>query len=1206
MYWWGRSKCLFLLMIINYDIAQYKKTLLLYVLCLILFSACSTPNKDKVDRLNNISYAYHYRNLDSTIYYAKRALSIADKYDAGKAEAYNNLAFVSIARMDYPKVYILLDSIENITDNQVELLIADIQYMRLCQRQSKNKDFYDYRERAIRRQRRIEEEHENLSEHQRLRMIYAQSEYNIVTSIYFYYVGLKMPSIKALEAINPNGELEEDTAQLLNYWYNVGAGGIITKGTQEEIDQTEFDYLMRCYLSACQYKYPYWEAQALQGLSEHLQLPNIRNRLINANLPAMKYVNKDNMPDSLLAGNLAQRSLDVFSKYGDVYQIAGAHRTLAECYWAIKDYSSALICLQNALGRNTVINRAPDLVASIREQLCLVYSAVNQKPNSDYNRNIYLDLQEKTRQDRQLEARAGQLDKSSNQLNIMIVAVIIMIVIVVILLFAFDRMRRISDNKYSLDSFLEPLKEWERVNHGFLKKSKERYEEVNENIQMASIHIQNNKKRNLEQRAKITIVNSIIPFIDRMINEIHCLITKKENEIIRRERYNYIIELTDKINEYNATLTQWIQMRQGELSLHIESFALQSLFDIVNKGKMGFQLKGVKLIVNPTDDIVKADKALTLFMINTIADNARKFTPEGGIVSVSTVSTDNYVEISISDTGKGMSQKQQAHIFDYKQIIDKKEYVSGYHGFSDTQTSHGFGLMNCKGIIDKYRKISHIFDVCCIAVESTPYKGSRFSFRLPKGIIRTFVLLSLMIINLSIEARPNDIKNIKLTDNKKYETNSLSALDYAANFADSAYFSNINGTYRQTLVFADSCRYYLNQYYLQQNNAGKNLMVLYYDGVETPAEIKWFHDKLPTNYNVILDIRNESAVAALALHKWSLYKYNNKVYTQLFRESSADNTLTDYVRAMQKSENSKTVAVILLILLLLMVFPAYYFLYYRHRLYYRFCIDRIHLINSILLSDEKPETRLKKIENVWKSKKVTLNTKIPILETVVMQIERALRERILSQKIQQENIELAEDEWHRTEFENYNYYICNSVLDNCLSTLKHETMYYPPRIRHLIDGTDNNLQSIQELVSYYKDLYTILSAQAMRQINSIKQKCQLVNLPSICSMPILGDADMVKYLFEILRKESGEKKLITNVSEKGSRYVIIKVSMPNLNITDEQRRLLFTPSTINIQYMLCRQIIRDIGEATNARGCGILATRGDANGSFIEVTLAHG
>ena len=58
------------------------------------------------------------------------------------------------------------------------------------------------------------------------------------------------------------------------------------------------------------------------------------------NMPAMKYVNVDNMPDSL-AGNLAQRALNLFVKYGDTYQIAGAYRTLSESYWAIKDYNSA-------------------------------------------------------------------------------------------------------------------------------------------------------------------------------------------------------------------------------------------------------------------------------------------------------------------------------------------------------------------------------------------------------------------------------------------------------------------------------------------------------------------------------------------------------------------------------------------------------------------------------------------------------------------------------------------------------------------------------------------------------------------------------------------------------------------------------------------------------------------------------------------------
>ena len=45
----------------------------------------------------------------------------------------------------------------------------------------------------------------------------------------------------------------------------------------------------------------------------------------------------------------------------------------------------------------------------------------------------------------------------------------------------------------------------------------------------------------------------------------------------------------------------------------------------------------------------------------------------------------------------------------------------------------------------------------------------------------------------------------------------------------------------------------------------------------------------------------------LALHKWELYESNNKVYTQLFRERSADNSLDDYVRTMQVSENSKAV-----------------------------------------------------------------------------------------------------------------------------------------------------------------------------------------------------------------------------------------------------------------------------------------------------------
>lgn len=70
--------------------------------------------------MNELSYDYHYRNLDSTRVYAERALRKADSYDAGRAEALNNLAFVSMARMDYDRVTTLIGQLNHVTDNQVE------------------------------------------------------------------------------------------------------------------------------------------------------------------------------------------------------------------------------------------------------------------------------------------------------------------------------------------------------------------------------------------------------------------------------------------------------------------------------------------------------------------------------------------------------------------------------------------------------------------------------------------------------------------------------------------------------------------------------------------------------------------------------------------------------------------------------------------------------------------------------------------------------------------------------------------------------------------------------------------------------------------------------------------------------------------------------------------------------------------------------
>lgn len=1166
----------------------------LAAICLLLFfSACDTPHRQQVDDYNDKAYAAHYRNLDSVKIYAKQALALSNGYNTGKAEALNNLAFVYLMQMHFDKAYATLNEVMGSTDDQVELLVADIQMMRLCQRESNNKEYYDYNEEANKRFLRINEDKRLLTDRQRRRMVYARSEYAIVSSTYYYYVGLEQPSVRALSAINPDGEIQTDMPQLLAYLYNVGAGGIFTKGKQEEINQKEFDYLIRCYMLAIHHNYPYWEANSLQALSEHLVNDKSREALIRDNLPSFKYLKVGNLPDSLIAGNLAERSLSIFQKYGDVYQTAGSYRTLASCYWQIKDYRSALICLQNALKQNPAINQAPDLVASIREQLSVVYSAIDNKQASDYNRNIYLDLQEQTRQDRYYEARADQLDSTSQQLNIMIIAIGLIIIVILSLLIIFHYLRRRADNQSELNKLLLPLEEWKHHNIAYMAQLDDEYTEVSEQLTISNIHLIDNKRRYLEQRAKVSLVNSIMPLINRMLHEINKLKRGGESEAVRSERYTYIRELTDMINNLNSTLTEWIQLRQGRLSLHIESFPVQQVFDIVKKGRMAFQLKGVQLKVEDTAAIVKADRILTLFMVNTLADNARKFTPAGGKVCIKAVEEADYVELSVEDTGCGINEETQQHLFDRKPIHDQKD-----------STSHGFGLMNCNGIINKYRKISQIFTVCQIGVKSEENKGSRFFFRLPKGVSRVLLFLLIAFSSLcTAQARPQR-NNDKATAIARKDYMTLAGI-----YADSAYFSNINGQYEQTLRFADTCRYYINQQYHKLYPHGKLFMQRIGSLSNVAAEIKWFHADVPVDYRVILDIRNESAVAALALHEWDLYKYNNNVYTHLFKERSADSSLGEYCRMMMKSETNKNVAIALLVLLLLSILPVYYVMYYRHRLTFQFCIEQIKHINAVLLSDVSVEKKLKEVNRVN-------SDRLPErLRNIVQQIREAL---VASQEASQKSkadIEALEDEVHCVEYENERLHISNSILDNCLSTLKHETMYYPSRIRQLVEtDTDSQLEAIDELAVYYKELYSLLSQQAMHQVRAIKLMAKSVDIATLVPEnkfkqplapipPVAGDPVMIAYLFDILYSENQSQPLRITAEEHQKQYVILHVLLSSMHLSAEECRELFSPQAQGMMFFSCRQIVRDNGEATNRRGCGIIA-KPTEEGTEIQITLA--
>jgi len=1110
----------------------------------------------ETDKYNDAAYRYHYVSLDTTVMYANLALKSSDGYQDGEMEALNNLAFVDIIKMDYAQAEKRLEEILSSTDNQFERLVANVQMMRLCQRESRNKEFYDYYWQADKNLKRIEEDINGLTQRQQKRYTYAKTELAIILSAYLYYIGQIEGSVNALSQIDENGEIQKDTAQLLNYYYNVGSGSFLSGSSKESIAQKEFDYLIKCYMLSSSTRSIFWGANALQAMSEHIQDENYRQMLINSNIPFVKYLNIDEVEDSLLAGNLAQRSLGLFERYGDKYQIAGALRTLSDCYFEIKGYDEAILCLQEALEKDTAINQAPALTSSIREKLSINYSAINDKLNSDYNRNIYLDLQENTRQNRELEARAEQLDKTSLQQNLMIVGVCLAIVLIIILLVVFTRMRRRNEQKNSVDSLLVPLERWKKQEMEITDEIAEKHEEIVEEQHTAELLLERNLHENLEQRAKMALVNSITPFIDRMLAEIKNLTTREESDDVVQGRYTYILELTDKINEYNDVLTNWIQLRKGELSLKIESFCLQDIFDIVKKGRLSFQMKGVELSAENTDAVVKADRTLTLFMINTIADNARKATREGGQVSVYAVETPDYVEVNVSDTGVGMDEEELKNVFNHQPS-------------SLNQSQHGFGLMNCKGIIEKYKKVSQVFSVCGISAESEKGRGTVFRFRLPHGVFRTILVLLGCFVSFSVFSQSLENK-IQM-------------------YADSAYFSNLQGEYEKTITFADSTCTYLNKYYKVICPEGKDMMVLQGKSVDGAAELKWFADSLKTYYSSILDIRNETAVAALALHKWDLYNYNNKVYYRLYREYSADPTLLAYVGRMKQSSETKYIAFILLLLIFLSILPAYYLLYYRYKIYYNFLVDKLGAINNILFDDISEELKLEKIKSLWYdgNRYLSNNKQVQVLTSVVEQICQALENNINIRRVSNEQIELAEDELHRLNFEIDRLHVNNNVLDNCFSTLKHETMYYPSRIRQLVENSDRNLSALYEITVYYKELYAMLSLQAQHQVETT----------------VRIDTSLSSYLVSLLKKVAGEKSLSIISKELDSTYVQYTIEMPKLCLNDVETINLFTPSTKIISCLVIRQIIREIGETTNQRGCGVQAEKRAEGGTNVVMTL---
>ncbi len=1154
---------------------------------LLMLMSCgqvSKSERQKVDSLCLQSYRVRYTDIDSCERLAKEAYEAAEHYDDGRAKAMNRLAYVRYQRMDYDGTLDLLDSVYQLSSNHITLLCANVMRMKVCQRIGDGQGFYEARSQARRHLKRIAEEMEFVKGIDRSDYEYAWSEYHIISSTYYYYQEQDSLAKAEMAAMMPEIEATEDTTQLLYYYYMLGSGGLLD-GTYDKVAVDEFRYLMDCYTLARRAGVIYFEANALQSLAEHLMTPYDRELIYEEEYDALLLLlgqhlswmpETEEPTDSLLPLALAQHALSCFKEYDDLFQTACVYRTIGSLAAYNGDYDAALEALENALScvnkhhllyypeceegvcndtlslfkesygqcisterrwiENSKVNTVPEWMAGIRQQISLLYSAMNLKAASDYNRDIYLDILESTSQNREMESRMRELQEENAVQHRLLWAaaglftlLLIFIVLFVLRLKRHEGIVKGNDGKTNARIL--------RGDKARVESLRDELEEANENCEVSRMRIAQHKTRNSEKRAKVSLVQAVVPFLDRIINEVKRM---KRQGSAEPAQLQYVSELSDQIMDYNDILTEWIKMESGKLSLQISTIQLSSLFAILERGHFAYDQKGVKLIVRPTDLSVKADEALTMFMLNTLADNARKFTPEGGSVTIDATATEEYVELSVTDTGCGLKEE------DIDLILNNKAYDSSKIGLTESGSANkgfGFGLMNCKGIIEKYKKTANLFRVCCFGIESEVGKGSRFFFRLPRVMT---MLMAFFMLASGVYGQQTPFA---------YGTKGDNFMLDARHYCELAMESNMAGDCEKALNYVDTALYAFNP------------ELPLYDKTEfsvfEPLELQAIKHGEDWDFLLLMEIRNQAAIASLALHEMEMYTYNNRICINLHKIHNQDATLPYYCDQLAKTESaSRQLTAVLFILSVITIFLVYMFFRGKKR----------------------------------------------IAENIAADL--------------QAQIDQTNDRLSHYRFEENRLYVQNQVLDNCLSTIKHESMYYPSRIKQLT-GLPNYVSELDELTAYYKELYTLLSGQAERQVEQMNYRRERISVKEFCKLAesefkavakkynpesnlliesgvgddvrVLVDSTLLREMLHQLAlyvyttfPTASDLQLRLTQSDHNIKCELLCSSM---NYSDEEAHNLFYPDAHRIPLLIVKQIIRDFDAMNNNPGLRLVAER---------------
>jgi PAS domain S-box-containing protein len=158
------------------------------------------------------------------------------------------------------------------------------------------------------------------------------------------------------------------------------------------------------------------------------------------------------------------------------------------------------------------------------------------------------------------------------------------------------------------------------------------------------------------------------------------------------------------------------KMESGKLAMDIRQCQLSEVFERSIGGVIGFaEQQKVHLTAQDTDAVAFADRDRLVQVLVNLISNAIKFSPRESTVRVEAATIDDFVEVRVIDSGRGVPAEYREVIFERFQQVKLTDATK--------KGGSGLGLAICKAIVEQHGGR--------IGVDSEEGKGSTFWFRVP-------------------------------------------------------------------------------------------------------------------------------------------------------------------------------------------------------------------------------------------------------------------------------------------------------------------------------------------------------------------------------------------------------------------------------------------------------------------------------------------